>query len=467
MFAIPPPLPRPAPDLSSTAIFNSDTATLPHPIYQSITTPQSSRARGDWGFKRPLPLRATTKTSTPIIRVESVDTLEHITEFGSAADHSLTLLKWQEMDVHLSTPPPPSSKSTFGATDLDRRGEKSVFEDAIDSTTTSEGGSITKEDARWKFSGPWLAGLNEGAFNEYIKKEVRKKKLDFNKYLRTACAEALTKENQRAALEEEGGVGETVQASDITDEQLSKYIKSLREDRTELYRHIRRFLDLPPAPNPSLPLGEAWISNMLGGPRASSTPPINPKDYQPTSESPYADSGPPRTHPSAGLSYGRTSAHTFNHPLYGPQNKKPPVQARVVMPKGAATGNFAPLLGVGGFVVDVPAGEASFNVRTKNRPGLEPLTPGLQNIEPHKVGGSKAYVHPKSASVDPKGRIILKVEQADPEAVAVLEGKVDEIPRQELLYSKGLSTKPPARSSEGYGLSSSDFGKMADPARKL
>src|SRR5271167_5280501 len=104
LFSVPPPLPRPAGDLSSTAIFNSDTATLPHPIHLSITTPQSSLARGDWGFKRPLPLRSTTKSSTPVIRVDAIDTFEHITEFASAADHSLSLQKWQEMGVPLSTP---------------------------------------------------------------------------------------------------------------------------------------------------------------------------------------------------------------------------------------------------------------------------------------------------------------------------------------------------------------------------
>src|ERR1700710_1203320 len=104
IFSIPPPLPRPASDLSSIAIFNSETATLPHPIHLTITTPQTSLARGDWGFKRPLPLRSTTRTSTPLIRVHSIDTYEHITEFGSASDHAINLQKWQEMGVPLTIP---------------------------------------------------------------------------------------------------------------------------------------------------------------------------------------------------------------------------------------------------------------------------------------------------------------------------------------------------------------------------
>src|ERR1700710_2293162 len=102
VFSIPPPLPRTPSDLSSTAVFSSDTATLPHPIHLSVITPQSSLARGDWGFKRPLPLRSTTKTSTPVIRIESIDTYEQVTEFGSAADHSLTIKKWEEMGVPIT-----------------------------------------------------------------------------------------------------------------------------------------------------------------------------------------------------------------------------------------------------------------------------------------------------------------------------------------------------------------------------
>src|SRR5690554_1357851 len=94
MFSVPAPLQRPVSELASTVTFNSDSATLPHPTQLSISTPPSSLSKGDWGFKRNLPLRSTTKTSTPVIRISAVDTYEHITEFGSAADHTLTLRKW-------------------------------------------------------------------------------------------------------------------------------------------------------------------------------------------------------------------------------------------------------------------------------------------------------------------------------------------------------------------------------------
>ncbi|RFU28252.1 hypothetical protein B7463_g8097, partial [Scytalidium lignicola] len=451
VFSIPTPLPRPISDLSSAGAFVSDTATLPHPIELSIETPQSSLAKGDWGFKRPLPLRSTTNTSTPLIRVKAIDTYEHITEFGSAADHTLSLRKWQEMGVPLS--PPVKSRglgdrfeSTFGS-------GKSVFEDDIDSTVPSTEQNSRREDAGWKFKGPWLSGLSDGNFSEYIQKQVRRRKGEFHKFLRTACAAASTRQAQRAAREQGVEIPPPVEASQVTEEQLREFIKVLRHDRSELYKQIRDFLDLPPSPAPKIDMPgffNALLSN--DQPKSSSSS----QGFMQQSDSPYAESGPPKTHPSAGLSYLRTSAYTYNHPIYGPQKTAPPVQARVVMPKGASIGNFAPALGVGGFVAAVPSGSSAFDLRTrkKGRPNRATI-PGLFQIELDKAGGSKTYVQPTSASIDPKGRVILNVQPADPEAVSVAEGTVNELP-QEYQRPKPEKTigfaKPPA-SSDGYGLS--------------
>jgi Mitochondrial ribosomal protein subunit len=215
----------------------------------------------------------------------------------------------------------------------------------------------------------------------------------------------------------------TIEASDITEEQLTEYVKTLRNERINLYKLVRSFLDLPPAPVKHL------LDRMLEGMgTATRSQTFKGKDLaEPTS--PYAETGPPKTHPSAGLAYSRSSQYLYNHPVWGPQKSKPPVKARVVMPRGAATGSFAPALGVGGFVTDVPTG--SFNPdagpgRFKNSP--KPVIPGVLNIEPEKVGGSKVYVQPTHARVDPKGRVILSVVGADQDAVAVLEGNTENIP---------------------------------------
>ncbi|KAN0096194.1 Mitochondrial ribosomal protein MRP51 [Hyaloscypha variabilis] len=455
VFSIPPPLPRPGADLSSKAIFTSDSATLPHPIHQTITTPQSSRARGDWGFKRPLPLRSTTKTSTPFIRVEAIDTFEHITEFNSSADHALSLQKWQEMGVPLTIPAP-------------RRAEylpetrRSVFDSEIDSTTANQSG---QEDHRWKFKGPWLAGQTEGEFNTYVITEVRKRKLEFQEYLRTECAKALTQEAKRIAtaageLEEAPAA---IEAGDVTEEQLTAYIKSLRTGQVSLYKLIRSFLDLPPAPHGLL------ADRILDAISASFIPQTIKGTDLMGSQSPYAEHGPPKTHPSAGLAYARTSQYIYNHPTFGPQQNKPPVKGRVVMPKGAAVGSFAPTLGVGGFVTEVPS-RVGFKDLSPSRHTSKINIPGVLHIEPEKVGGSKVHVKPKHARIDPKGCVILEVELADAEAVAVLEGTTDQIPTlsklpvapSSVFRSTGVGSTP-ARSDEsrGYGLdfSLSDNGE--------
>jgi len=399
--------------------------------------------------------------------VESIDTYEHITEFGSAADHSLTVQKWQEMGVPLTTPSVKrvgtgamTSQLDFGRYEDSAMGsQKSVFEDDIDSTVPAQDGLKKDDDARWKFEGPWLAGLNEGDFITYVSKVVRRKKPEFQKFLREACAIAATQEI-RASAREEGNTSEPIQASDITDEQLDSYVKYLRSNNIQLNSLIRQFLGLPPSPNPT-PADLLRSFNEDG----ITTPTIKMSDMAPTTNSPYAETGPPATHPSAGLAYSRTSSYLFNHPKFGPQKTKPPVQARVVMPKNAA-GLFAPLLGVGGFAVDVPYGNQSFKTNKKNMNNrgnsrIEEV-PGLTNIQPDVVGGSKVWVQPMSASIDPKGKVVLKVMAADEEAVAVKTDTTDQIPPRETLPPRQSSwNNVPSRASRSayqgsYGASRSE-----------
>ncbi|KAI9649781.1 hypothetical protein NHQ30_002362 [Ciborinia camelliae] len=442
VFAIPNPLPRPTGTLSSQATYNSDTATLPHPIHQSITTPQSSLAKGDWGFKRPLPLRATTRTSTPVIRVESIDTFEHITEFNSAADHTLTLQKWQEMNIPISTPRP-SKAAAVTMRDKNIPKHRSVFEDNIDTTVTRRDNlhhallSQGQDDTRWKFSGPWLAGLTEGEFQSYVAKEVGRKKSEFRQFLRESCALALTSEARTKAQANGDDMGEvpSISVDQITEEQLSTYIRRLRYDLETLYQQIRVFLDLAPTPSPR---SQETYSDLYSEIAARRSAPLA------VTTSPYAESGPPKTHPSAGLSYGRTNSWTYNHPFYGPQAHRSPIKARIVMPKNAS--GSPPVLGVGGVVADIPVGFPSFDLKPVSGMGSkQESVPGLLFVEPEKYGGSKTWVEPKHAYIDARGKIVLSVVPANDETVAVKEGKLDEIP--ERLQRNFI---PPARPYAGY-----------------
>jgi hypothetical protein len=314
---------------------------------------------------------------------------------------------------------------------------RSVFDSDLDSTTADQS---SKEENRWKFNGPWLAGQTVGEF-------------EFQDFLRTACAKALTQDAKRLATA--AGYSEeapaTIEASDVTEEQYLEYIKTLRTERIALYKLIRSFLDLPPAP--LVPL-QNRVLDML-------TAPFQPQTVKGTdlmeSQNPYAETGPPKTHPSAGLAYSRSSQYIYNHPTFGPQKNKPPIQARVVMPKGASTGSFGAALGVGGFVTEVP--NSGFRDDFQSKRNKKPIIPGVEKIEPDKVGGSKTYVNPVHARIDPKGRVVLKVEVADEDAVAVLEGTTDQIPLprahvgpSNFMKSTGLASVSPRSEERGYGL---------------
>ena len=220
---------------------------------------------------------------------------------------------------------------------------------------------------------------------------------------------------------------------------------------------IRVFLDLPPSPlseQNDIFSGEYF----MGTGSFSKTPTIYSKDYQ--EKSPYAETGPPKTHPSAGLSYLRTKSHIYNHPIYGPQERPPPIEGRIIMPKTTALGRFAPKLGIAGVVTDVPAGDG-FNTSNMQKSRYDQIRkesyPGLMNIEPDKTGGSKVYLHPTVASIDPPtGRISLEVESGDGPARAILEGRVDHVPEYSRQPMDSIKPLPRLfnRTSQNYGLES-------------
>ncbi|KAI9839163.1 MAG: hypothetical protein M1819_003156 [Sarea resinae] len=435
LFSLPPPLPRPSHDLASTytAVFASDTATLPYPTHAAITTPQSSLSRGDWGLKRPLPLRSTANTSTPTVRIGAIDTLEHITDFESAADHVLTLIKWQEMNIPLTVP-----RRTRGASGRDYSPlQTSVFEQARDSTeTTTRQGS--QFDLRWKFKGPWLAGFTEGEFKEYVEKEIRRRKPEFIKYLRTQASLRKTAEKRRQAVEG-GESSPTLESSvSVSDEEFQDYIRTLRNDMSStstLSSLINNFLDLPVTP-----AQKQSAYSFLDG---SNVGVLN-------------ESAPPKTHPSAGLSYLRTASHISNHPVLGPQANPPPVRARILEPRKSATGSSnRAKFGVGGVVTD-DGMQASFREdRLRGRGGV----PGLSNFDPTIPGGAKIWVHPNSASIDPQGRIKLSIDRASDTSAQIKEGKLAEMERPNTVphmpgrRMESLSRSRPNRSSgHTYGL---------------
>lgn len=190
LFSLPRPLPAAALETpSSTGAHRaSDSATQFYPTHQAISTPSSSHYRGDWGLKRAIPGK-TTRSSTPSIRVLSQDTSDHITDFESAADHERSRAKWAEMGVPIMA----RGKRERGVPD---KSTLSVYEDFLDNTDpdaapvvlrsgadATTDGPRTTEARRWKYAGPFVAGMQEGEFQRYVQRQLRARREEWTEYL--------------------------------------------------------------------------------------------------------------------------------------------------------------------------------------------------------------------------------------------------------------------------------------------
>lgn len=382
-------LPRAIPDKQvpyELRIVNPESSTKPHPTHQTITSPQTSREKGDWGLKRPLPLKQTMATSTPLLKVRQLDSTERITDYGSSADHALTLEKFNELNMSITVPRP--THKIDGAKTAPRM---SAFEEAYDFTVAPE---EDPERKGWKFSGPWLASMPEGEFDAFIKQKVLPRRMEFRQVMRTKLANEMTLENNRSAREDGRDAPPPIQTAEVTNAQLGQYMRSLRHQRAKLYRFVTNFLDLPPL---HIPVG---LSEAMNIPTTPSGSPNMLFDAQ----------GPPPSHPSAGLSYLRTHSFMENHFLYGPQEQKKPVLARMLQPQ---FGRKPVMLGVGGFVTEAPGGMNEANIKkAASRKATDRVANGIQHLDIQTHGGAKAWVVPERAYIDPNGMVVLKVVDA-------------------------------------------------------
>lgn len=480
LFSLPPTLALPTQEASSTTLARSDTATTPYPIRAAIETPEQSLRKGDWGLKRSLPTKTTTKTGTPVIRVQrGLDTPEHIVDFESAADHVLTLQKWQHLHLQVQYP----ANVDLG---YDNRGKHGVFNPSDDNTTdmpnqtyTGIWPSIAPEDwaqhvpkklsditpshiavkmdehllggpeppvaherpfeaesaKRWRYKGPWLAGMSGMEFDKLLKTRIRKRKEEFRARVeaqwladKKAAKEARDLKEpssaqpeepahaQRTAVPEvkaeaptasEPEVDAAAQPKNIgeerpqwTPDEFDTYVRALRRRPQVFGPLIAEFLDLPDGPQPPTN-NQAIRKTRWEYGRETAVAPA------------YRNMGPPRTHPSAGLSYSRSRNWAANDGTYGPQKDPTPVVGRVlrIMRSGSGTSQS---VGVAGFVTPKLDRKTS---RGNN---------DLSNFEP-TPGGQKLLVVPSAAMVNVDGKLNLHV-RAAPET-HVLEN--DEAIRQE------------------------------------
>src|ERR1700712_5156889 len=190
LFSLPPPLPRPAAEDYRNGVPRvSDTATTPYPTHQVITTPDSSRSRGDWGLKRPLPGKSAMRNSEAALRITAIDTIEGVTDFESGLDHVKTFRKLQELHLAIVRP-----DKTFRSWHDDRKNyqQPSAFEPALDQTTknaTKQASNTTGKarpytiPPRWKHRGPAVQEMNGAEFEQFLESEVQGKAVEFNKLL--------------------------------------------------------------------------------------------------------------------------------------------------------------------------------------------------------------------------------------------------------------------------------------------
>ncbi|KAG8531557.1 uncharacterized protein KY384_003187 [Bacidia gigantensis] len=412
LFALPPPLPRPVSELTGT-VPDSDTATLPYPTHAAIETSDSAFQKGEWGLKRSLPLKATTRSSTRHIQIENVDSLDHITDFGSTSAYTKTLEKWQEMDLSLSK----AGRNT-------REPPRSVFESDYDTTDVRK---RTLDEERWKFEGPWLKGQTLGEFTGFVEKSVKRRRSEFRRFLRKECARKKLNYLRIKQIEQGAGEGDFKSPDPVSDDELEYFIGQLRRAPSELFRYVQDFLDLPREPPQKATISHLDIS----------------------------DTGPPLTHPSAGLSYLRSHSHTFNHPQYGPQEHKPPFEARVLASGIDARGykQHYSVFGIGG----VTAQHFTDNLFA-NRKAAEAAP------DPDIKGGSKTWLQVNKAGVDPQGRIELGIKKA--ETSSQLAKDIDIMSKKTEFAAQSSQTttrldspsgRPSNQNKQTYGL---DFGHV-------
>ena len=343
-------------------------------------------------MKRALPAKATIdKSSKPVIRVNALDTFEHITDFDSAGDHTMTLAKFQELHLPVSLPSS-SRRSLTSLTDFGK-GHESPFELRRDNVSTSEG-AVERDAQVYRQSGPWLGGQSEIQFQAYLQ-SLRRRKPELLKQLREQYENKLTIARRKKAQDEDGlDANQTIEPVKVTDEEFQSYLKRLRVDKKLAGPEITRLLDLVTlaGDTPQMAVGKEYYE--ANATKLASTA--------------YASQGPPRTHPSAGLAYSRSGAILYNHPSYGPQQTMRPVEARVLSPRTKKRRyKRRPVLGVAGIAYE-----------DDHHSTQDDSTKGLEYLDPSIPGGGRVLVVPTRVSISSQGTINLTANRAEKQSMA-------------------------------------------------
>ena len=294
---------------------------------------------------------------------------------------------------------------------------------------------------RWKYTGPWIGGMQEGEFEKWMQHTISSKQGAWQRFMRKRETEARVNRARETAQQEGNALDATAISSlrttlQPTDAELEEVSKQLRSDHasdglsSRLTKLLCDFLDLP-----SIYVGDSppQLSENQKLMNVMSSSLLSDGDGSDLS----TGAGPPSTHPGAGLSYLRSNAVMPNHPLYGPQVSPAPVTARVVRPRENSGQRqvYQARLGVAGVVAEDPR-SATGPSRRSSQPRvadggfigrLGDADSMSSMLDPAAEGGNKVYVRPEASYVDERGRVRLVVDRAEREAIAVHEGREREI----------------------------------------
>jgi hypothetical protein len=299
----------------------------------------------------------------------------------------MTLQKFQEFHLPISLP----SSAPKSTTDFVRRAHQSPFESHLDNVSASEGSEGSQV---YRHAGPWLGGQSEVQFQRYLE-QLRSQKPKLLSKLRKQYSEKVAIQ-RRTEAQDKGELGDQPikKSAKVTNEEFQAWLKTLRSDKRKAGAEMTRLLDLHSL-SAEIPV------TMIGR-----------KDYYEAtatrlSSVQYAHSGPPRTHPSAGLAYSRSGALVYNHPSYGPQLRERPVEARCLGSKSRKrrTRRRA-VLGVGGMVLEDETDNSDDHLR------------GLEYLDPSIPGGGRVYVSPRRASISANGTVNLEISRAEKDVLA-------------------------------------------------
>jgi hypothetical protein len=460
LFAVPAAIALPPIEPSSEPVSFSSTATTIYPTRAAIETPLASLNQGDWGLKRPLPIKTTTKSGTPVIRYQrGIDTAEHVVDFESAADHVLTLKKYQELKQPFSYPqklvsnslpppnafdsrldhtapePPPSSwlheQSSDAEDDLPDHLKKAMPgirqawlqspQQPMPREQTEEL-SIPGPHRRWRYTGPYLAGLNGLEFDEFLSTITNQERETFREVVKKDLQSTILHRRRQSALEEgrygieaeeqvlsnaQQPVKGELQASAEEQQTVKGEHQSLVKDLTfqkpmepelpevteqEVMEHMRYLRSEPGKFGPLI----AEFFDLADGVRPDNSSVADPYSYGRDTAAAvlYTEYGPPRTHPSAGLSYLKTDTTATNDVEKGPRSSKPEVVARMIKTTNIPNQGYRPSVGVAGFVV-------------RALTNSEISTSTLFKFEAQD-GGKKLVVEPTRATISSNGSVGLE-----------------------------------------------------------